>query len=460
MDQRITGIEETIAGDSNFEKYSVSISNNQAVITAYAVNDCKRSSEAAVEEYTKQYESMTDMDVFVEATGGGSEMMSSYSTDQIQVVLEGDDLDALNEGAQKVWEMMQETPGVIHVSSDAADSQTSAHVVVDPLKAADAGLTPAAVAADLYSTLTGVTAANMEMDGEEYDIVLNYPDGAYEDVNQLLSKTLTGQTGKTTTLGEIAHIEYDEQLQMIQRSEGKYQVTISATTSKSGKSKASDIINEKKSKLEFPEGVALSSSMMNDMMNENLTAIFQAILAGVFLVFLVMAMQFESPRFSLMVMTCIPFSLIGSFLLLFIDRQSMNMVSMMGFLMLMGIVVNNGILLVDTANQEKAHMPLEDALVKAGQIRLRPILMTTLTTILAMVPMVVASDNAMMNGMALVIIGGLIASTLLCLLMMPTFYLLITKDGKEKKKRRRKDNNKSGKFFRKAGRKHDTKNME
>ena len=460
MDQRITGIEETIAGDSNFEKYSVSISNNQAVITAYAVNDCKRSSEAAVEEYTKQYESMTDMDVFVEATGGGSEMMSSYSTDQIQVVLEGDDLDALNEGAQKVWEMMQETPGVIHVSSDAADSQTSAHVVVDPLKAADAGLTPAAVAADLYSTLTGVTAANMETDGEEYDIVLNYPDGAYEDVNQLLSKTLTGQTGKTTTLGEIAHIEYDEQLQMIQRSEGKYQVTISATTSKSGKSKASDIINEKKSKLEFPEGVALSSSMMNDMMNENLTAIFQAILAGVFLVFLVMAMQFESPRFSLMVMTCIPFSLIGSFLLLFIDRQSMNMVSMMGFLMLMGIVVNNGILLVDTANQEKAHMPLEDALVKAGQIRLRPILMTTLTTILAMVPMVVASDNAMMNGMALVIIGGLIASTLLCLLMMPTFYLLITKDGKEKKKRRRKDNNKSGKFFRKAGRKHDTKNME
>ena len=346
------------------------------------------------------------------------------------------------------------------MSSDAADSQTSAHVVVDPLKAADAGLTPAAVAADLYSTLTGVTAANMEMDGEEYDIVLNYPDGAYEDVNQLLSKTLTGQTGKTTTLGEIAHIEYDEQLQMIQRSEGKYQVTISATTSKSGKSKASDIINEKKSKLEFPEGVALSSSMMNDMMNENLTAIFQAILAGVFLVFLVMAMQFESPRFSLMVMTCIPFSLIGSFLLLFIDRQSMNMVSMMGFLMLMGIVVNNGILLVDTANQEKAHMPLEDALVKAGQIRLRPILMTTLTTILAMVPMVVASDNAMMNGMALVIIGGLIASTLLCLLMMPTFYLLITKDGKEKKKRRRKDNNKSGKFFRKAGRKHDTKNME
>lgn len=460
MDQRIAGIEETIAGDSNFEKYNLSISNNQAVITAYAVDNCRRSSEKAVEEYTKKYEAMTDMDVFVEATGGGSELTSSYSTDQIQVVLEGDDLDVLNEGAQQVWEMMQETPGVIHVTSDAADSQTGAHVVVDPLKAANVGLTPAGVAADLYATLTGVTAATMEQDGEEYDIVLNYPDGAYEDVNRLLGKTITGQTGKTTTLGEIAHIEYDEQMQMIQRSGGKYQVTISATASKEGKSAALDMINKKKSKLEFPEGVSLSSSMMSDMMNENLTAIFQAILAGIFLVFLVMAMQFESPRFSLMVMTCIPFSLIGSFLLLYVCGQSMNMVSMMGFLMLMGIVVNNGILLVDTANQEKARMSLEDALVMAGQIRLRPILMTTLTTILAMVPMVVASDNEMINGMSLVIIGGLIASTFLCLLMMPTFYLLITKDGKVKRERRKKDNNKSGKFFRKAGRKHDAENME
>ena len=116
----------------------------------------------------------------------------------------------------------------------------------------------------------------------------------------------------------------------------------------------------------------------------------------------------------------------------------MNMVSMMGFLMLMGIVVNNGILLVDTANQAKEDMPLEDALVTAGSIRMRPIFMTTLTTILAMVPMALFSDNKMMSGMAFVIIGGLIASTILCLLMMPTFYLILSKDGKKKKRRRRK----------------------
>ncbi|MDO5146662.1 MAG: efflux RND transporter permease subunit [Eubacteriales bacterium] len=438
MDSRVAGIEEMVAGDANFENYSLSIANNQAVLSAYAVEDCKRSSQKAVEEYTKKLGTWTDMDVFVEASGGDSGSMGSFATDQVQVVLTGNDLEALSDGAFQVEEMMRDTPGVIHVSSDAADAKTTAHVVVDPMKAAHAGLSPAMVAADLYSTLTGVTAANMEKDGKEYDIILNYPDGMYENVGQLMGKSLTGQTGKSTMLSEIAHLEYDEQLQMIQRADGRYQVTISATVSGEAKQQAAGEITKKSQEMEYPEGVSLGTSMMTDTMNENLGIIFRAILAGIFLVFLVMAMQFESPRFSIMVMTCIPFSLIGSFLLLFLSRSSLNMVSMMGFLMLMGIVVNNGILLVDTINQEKERRSLEDALVEAGKIRLRPILMTTLTTILAMIPMIVGSDNEMMQGMGLVIVGGLVASTLLCLLMMPTFYLIISRKEGEKGRWRRK----------------------
>lgn len=437
MDEAIAQIEESIADDKNFDRYNLSIQNNQASITAYAVDNCKRSSEEAVEVYTEKFSNITNMDILVQATGGGSDMTSSFSSDRIDVVLEGDDMSALNEGSEMVENLMRETPGVIHVTSDAAAAQTSAHVVVDPLKAANVGLTPASVAADLYSTLTGVTAATMEQDGKEYDIILKYPEGAYENETQLLEKKLTGQTGKSTTLGSIAHIEHDEQPQMLQRSNGHYQVTVSATAAREYKSEASDSITKQVKNLDYPEGVGLGTSMRDDIMEENLTAIFIAILQGIFLVFLVMAMQFESPRFSLMVMTCIPFSLIGSFLLLFLSGTSMNMVSMMGFLMLMGIVVNNGILLVDTVNQEKENMPLENALIEAGKIRLRPILMTTLTTILAMVPMVLFSENKMMEGMSLVIIGGLIASTLLCMIMMPTFYLLISKKEKSQKKEHR-----------------------
>ena len=147
-------------------------------------------------------------------------------------------------------------------------------------------------------------------------------------------------------------------------------------------------------------------------------------------------MQFESPVFSLMVMLSIPFSLIGSFFLLFITGSTLNMTSLMGVLMLVGIVVNNGILYVDGVNELRMRMPIEDALVKSGQTRLRPILMTTLTTVISMIPMAMGlgSGTEMMSGMAIIIIGGLVASTILILVLMPVFYLLVY--GRSKKERR------------------------
>ena len=432
MDKEMEKIGEMVSNDPYFENYSLSISGSQAVVTAYAVNKCKRSSEDAVQQYTQTLSASTGADISIAPSGGSSSSMSSsVSSNTVDVVVQGEDQDSLARACQQVEEMMAAIPGVLHVKSDASTRQTAGHIVVDPQKAGAAGLAPAQIAMDLYQTMNGVTAAHMVMDGNEYDIILNYADGTYEDVNQLMNKPLTGAAGNTITLHDVASIEYRQQLQMIQKTDGKIQNTVSATPSKGMKGKVTRAVNEAKKNMTLPQGVEFTSSSLEDMQDENLSAIFMAILAGIFLVFLVMAMQFESPRFSLMVMTCIPFSLIGSFLLLFIMRSSMNMVSMMGFLMLMGIAVNNGILLVDTVNQEREHMSLEEALVTAGRIRLRPILMTTLTTILAMVPMGWFSDNKMMSSMAFVIIGGLVASTILCLLMMPSYYLIISK--KEKK---------------------------
>ena len=432
MDKEMEKIGEMVSKDPYFENYSLSISGSQAVVTAYAVDKCRRSSEDAVQEYTQALSASTGADISIAPSGGSSSSMSSsVSGSTVDVVVQGEDQDSLARACQQVEEMMAAIPGVLHVKSDASTRQTAGHIVVDPQKAGAAGLAPAQIAMDLYQTMNGVTAAHMVMDGNEYDIILNYADGTYEDVNQLMNKPLTGAAGNTITLHDVASIEYRQQLQMIQKTDGKIQNTVSATPSKGMKGKVTRAVNEAKKNMTLPQGVEFTTSSLEDMQDENLSAIFMAILAGIFLVFLVMAMQFESPRFSLMVMTCIPFSLIGSFLLLFVMRSSMNMVSMMGFLMLMGIAVNNGILLVDTVNQEKEHMALEEALVAAGKIRLRPILMTTLTTILAMVPMGWFSDNKMMSSMAFVIIGGLVASTILCLLMMPSYYLIISKKEKQ-----------------------------
>ncbi len=159
-----------------------------------------------------------------------------------------------------------------------------------------------------------------------------------------------------------------------------------------------------------------------------------SLMIAVLLVFLVMAVQFESVRYSLMVMMCIPFSLIGSFGLMFLMGEPISMMAMMGILMLVGMVVNNGILLVDGTNELKKSMPLKEALIGAGLTRLRPILMTTLTTVLSMLPLLLSGNSGMnmMHGMGVVIIGGLVASTILAMFLMPPFYLLMS--GRKKRR--------------------------
>ncbi len=154
-----------------------------------------------------------------------------------------------------------------------------------------------------------------------------------------------------------------------------------------------------------------------------------AISIAVFLVFVVMAAQFESMRYSIMVMTTIPFSLIGSFGFLWLFNATLSMNSLLGFLMLVGTVVNNGILYVDTVNQYRREMPFQDSLVEAGATRLRPILMTTLTTVLSMLPMAAAfgRNGEVMQGLALVDVGGLSASTILALLLLPVYYHLLSR---------------------------------
>ena len=168
-------------------------------------------------------------------------------------------------------------------------------------------------------------------------------------------------------------------------------------------------------------------------MAEEFGALAGAIGLAVFLIFVVMAAQFESPKFSIMVMTTIPFSLIGSFGLMFLADATISMPSLLGFLMLVGTVVNNGILYVDTANQYRSNMDRDTALIEAGATRLRPILMTTLTTIVAMIPMAlgIGDSGEMMQGMALVNVGGLLASTSLSLLMLPIYYTLMNRGHRE-----------------------------
>lgn len=436
IEEKTAFLEEMAESDENIGQYSYRISGDSARLTAYLADDAEISTDEAIENYTRKLQNVTDMDISIASSGAGLTAMMGGG---MEIDLVGRDLEDLKTAARQVQDMLKTIPGVLQVSSDIADVSTQVDVVIDPLKSMSVGLAPVQIAGEMHNTLSGIEAATLTRSGQEYSIRLEYPAGEYNDMNDLLNMTLSTPYGVQVPLSELATVVYKDAPVTLTRVDGIYQVAITANTTEDARFTAQDAADEAIEQMIFPRGVSRATSMMEEMIIDEFTAIITAIFVAVFLIFLVMAMQFESPRFSAMVMLSIPFALIGSFGLLFITGSTLSMVSLMGVLMLVGIVVNNGILYVDTVNRLREEIPLEDALVQSGQMRLRPILMTTLTTILSMVPMSlgIGEGSVMMQGMALIIIGGLIASTVLILLLLPTFYLIIDKrSGREKRQQR------------------------
>lgn len=431
-------LEEMMEADENIDHYSYRISGDSATVTAYLADDIEMSTNEAIEKYSKALDGLTDMDISIAASGAS---MTAMMTGGLEVDLVGRDLDDLKVAARQVQQMMQTIPGVLQVSSSVADASTQAEIVIDPLKSMSVGLAPVQIAAEMHNVLSGTEAATLTRSGQEYSIRLEYPDGEYDDMNDLLNMTLSTPYGTQIPLSELASVEYRDAPVTLIRVDGIYQIAVTANTTEDARFTAQDAVDEAMDQMVLPRGVSRGTSMMDDMIIDEFTAIVTAIFVAVFLIFLVMAMQFESPRFSAMVMLSIPFALIGSFGLLYITGSTLSMVSLMGVLMLVGIVVNNGILYVDTVNRLRDDMTLDEALVQSGQMRLRPILMTTLTTILSMVPMAlgIGDGSVMMQGMALIIIGGLVASTVLILLLLPTFYLIIDKRTRKERRQGRKE---------------------
>ncbi|MCL1845069.1 MAG: efflux RND transporter permease subunit, partial [Defluviitaleaceae bacterium] len=313
-----------------------------------------------------------------------------------------------------------------------------AEIVVDPLLAAAQNITPQMVTGAIFIALNGSEVTDITIGGQRYAIRVTHPRGRYESVSDVANMMLMSATGGSVPLSEISSIEFTDIPQTIVRQNGFYTATITAVSTDAARFTAQAEIMQGVNALVLPDGVNIGLGIMDEMMTEELTALGFAIITAVLLIFMVMAIQFESIRHSLMVMTCVPLAVIGSFLLMVITGTTISMVSMLGFLILIGLVVNNGILFVDTVNGYRKEMDLHEALILAGRTRLRPILMITLTTILAMLPLALGiGDNlGLMQGLGITVIGGLTASTALALVLLPTFYLLI--DGNPERRAERK----------------------
>lgn len=434
VDARMQRLEDMVASHEDVENYTLTAQKGSASISVNLKDDRKLSSQEVADQWIAETSDIVDIQLEIEVSSQMSSMMTTGAG--ATLTLESTDLDDIKEAASMVEEAAWTIPGVLNVSNSAGETATQIRVVVDPLEAMSRGMTPAQVAGAMYSMISGTEAMTVTSNGEEYSVFLEFPQGTYDDASKLLNASISG-----VPLSELAKLRYTDSQQTIMKTDGKYTLTITATCLSENLSGIQEQLDETAEGMEFASSVEIVRSSMDEMMIESFTALGMAIAAAVFLVFLVMAMQFESPKYSLMVMLSIPFSLIGSLGLLFVTGESISMTSLMGVLMLVGIVVNNGILYVDGVNELRMRMPIEDALVRSGQTRLRPILMTTLTTVISMIPMAMGlgSGTEMMSGMAIIIIGGLVASTLLILLLMPVFYLLVYgRSRKERRERRQK----------------------
>ena len=441
-DEILTEIESFVAADEDVEDYTLSYGSSgmslstgsSGSLTAYLKDNRKRETDEIVKEWTAVLGDIQNTNITVESQSGMS-MMSS-SSDGVEYILQSTQYDELKNTSDEIVQALKERPEVIRIHSTLENSSPVVMVEVDPLKAAAEGLSAAQIGATVNMMISGNEATTLDVNGNEISVMVEYPDGEYDRIDQVKNIVLQTATDGNVALTDVADIYFKDSPQQIVRSDKQYQVTITGNF-------AVDVTEKQQKEIEnqlyeeevlprMSTSVTRAQNSMDEMMMEEFSALGKAILTAIFLVFVVMAAQFESPKFSIMVMTTIPFSLIGSFGLLFLCDATISMPSLLGFLMLVGTVVNNGILYVDTANQYRAEMDRDTALIEAGATRLRPILMTTLTTVLSMIPMAMAigDSGAMMQGLALVDIGGLVASTILALLMLPVYYTLMNRPRK------------------------------
>lgn len=433
-DKLLRRVEAAFADYEELESYVTSYggsgvsSGDSASIMVYLTEDRKIPTKEAKKIFEERLSALSDCSITVEE----STISGTSETDRYELILKSTDYDELKDVSDQVMADLMERPELTKVHSTLENSAPVVEVTVDAIQAKAAGVAPGTIGQSVYQAINGAQAMELDVDGEDIDVKVQYPPDQFDSVDQIRQMTLTLGDGSYVALSDIAEISFKDSPASIQKEDKQYIATITADyTAEVGKD-AESLIFRQVVEPYLSATVNQGTSSLDETTAEEMTNLLVAVLLAVFLVFVVMAAQFESPRFSFMVMTTIPFCLIGSFGLMFFVGCDMSLAAMLGFLMLIGTVVNSGILYVDTVNQYKEEMDVQEALVQAGTTRLRPILMTTLTTILSMIPMAMAWGHSgeMLQGLAIVNIGGLTASTILSLLMLPVYYSIMMKKGK------------------------------
>ena len=427
-----------------------------------------------------------DLPCKVTTAGVMSGMMSYMTGTGVSLRVYGSDMESLQGAARSLGQRMEQVEGVQDVSDGLEDAAPALQVVVDRNKAMTKGITVAQIYMQVAAALQDTTTvADVTLDGESMEMIVDAAAGSKLTREKLMDLTISpdssamsssmssgmssmsgmdssmsssmgsmgGMSGMSSSsasaglsqltggesqdedtsfkLGEVAEVKETVSFNSIQRDQQRRCITVSAAVADGyNVTKVTTAVQKALGSVTLPEGVTVEFDGENEQIMNAIQQLLLMLLLGVVLVYLIMVAQFQSLKAPFIVMFTIPLAFTGGFLALLLSGIEVSVISLIGFVMLVGIIVNNGIVLVDYINQQRlAGMGLRDAIIDAGVTRLRPILMTSLTTILGLIVTALAKNagTALIQPIALVCIGGLLYATLMTLFVVPCMYEILNK---------------------------------
>jgi len=421
----LNGIETSGAMMSSSGLMSLSGSSND--VTVYITLSDDKASGLAM---GKKIEVLcSDMDCTVKASSSIIDM-SMLTGSGISLEIYSDDTEVLTNAAQKAAEVLETVDGITNISNGLENAATAIHISVDRNKAMKEGITVAQIYLDLSDKLSDTKdVMSLSIGTGNYDIYLDKPDSAKLTLDALedyqLTFTSTAGEEKTVSLSDFAAVEEVQSLNSISRSSQQRLITVTGEL-EDGYNTTLVTASAEKALAQVDLGdVTYSFTGENESIMSAFDQLIQMLLLAIVLVYLIMVAQFQSLKSPFIVMFTIPLAFTGGFLALLICNMEFSVISLIGFVMLTGIIVNNGIVLVDHINQERlAGTERITAISEAGVVRMRPILMTSITTILGLLDMALSSSSgtALMKPIAIVSIGGLVYATLMTLFVVPCLY--------------------------------------
>ncbi len=357
--------------------------------------------------------------------GGGSGLLGR----PIQLNVNGTgSLEDLDKVSQDVLTAIATVPGLVDLERSYQPGKPEMHIVVDRQRAARVGLSTAAVGSTVRTLLNGQTASRYREPGREADIVVRLRPDDRSRLNDILTLSIPSSTGQIVPLQNVASFSPSTGPTTIRRVNRQPQIAIGANYVGRTQTAITNDVRARLAKVQLPPGVTVDFGGQTTLLNDSFSSLLFSMILSVVFVYMVLASQFGSFTQPFVLMLALPLSFVGAFLALVMVHFSFDMTAMIGMILLMGLVTKNSILLVDFANNlRKQGMSREQALLTAGPIRLRPILMTTLSLILGMLPVALGlgAGGSFRAPMAVAVIGGLITSTLLTLVLVPVAYSLL-----------------------------------